>query len=386
MPYILQLFYTLKTRGRYCGTQIYFSKKQTKEEMLDALVKNAIDFLDSSLDDLDKRPKNSIVDFYTSIELFLKARLMSEHWTLILSRPELANLDSFQVGDFHSIFLDDAVTRIKNILKKPIGANAIDAFKALGEHRNQIVHFAHTKYQDIQATKASVVAEQWSAWHYLHELLVSDWSPIFDNYLAEFERIHQRMMGQQEFIKARYTAILPQIEIKQKSGSEVENCAHCHMESAIITQKNEWGNDYECMVCGVKDVLIKKTSATIPCQSCGKEFQFFDKELKRCPHCGEEIDHEYVDEICKERYSQGDEWCEEGGEWIAYCHKCYDDRPSVFYIDGLWSCISCFDRGWRAITCPHCDEFVTGDMDTIKYFACVRCEDEARAEFEESGF
>ncbi|EKO3424308.1 hypothetical protein NTK89_000280 [Vibrio fluvialis] len=133
-------------------------------------------------------------------------------------------------------------------------------------------------------------------------------------------------------------------------------------------------------------MLIKKTSATIPCQSCGKEFQFFDKELKRCPHCGEEIDHEYVDEICKERYSQGDEWCEEGGEWIAYCHKCYDDRPSVFYIDGLWSCISCFDRGWRAITCPHCDEFVTGDMDTIKYFACVRCEDEARAEFEESGF
>ncbi|MDT9702548.1 hypothetical protein RMT89_43460, partial [Streptomyces sp. P17] len=88
--------------------------------------------------DLDKRPKNSIVDFYSSIELFLKARLMNEHWTLILSRPELANLDSFQVGDFHSVFLDDAVKRMKNILRDPLPAKAVDVFKALGEHRNQI--------------------------------------------------------------------------------------------------------------------------------------------------------------------------------------------------------------------------------------------------------
>ena len=89
------------------GHKFISQKKQNKEEMFDALVKNAIDFLDSSLDDLNKRPKNSIVDFYSSVELFLKARLMHEHWTLILSRPELANLDSFQVGDFHSVFLDD---------------------------------------------------------------------------------------------------------------------------------------------------------------------------------------------------------------------------------------------------------------------------------------
>tara|TARA_B100000965_G_scaffold361709_1_gene343253 strand:+ start:503 stop:721 length:219 start_codon:yes stop_codon:yes gene_type:complete len=66
------------------GRKFISQKKQTKEELFDSLVKNAIDFLDSSLDDLEKRPKNSIVDFYTSIELFLKARLMDEHWTLIL--------------------------------------------------------------------------------------------------------------------------------------------------------------------------------------------------------------------------------------------------------------------------------------------------------------
>lgn len=82
------------------GYKFISQKKQKKEEVFDALVKNAIDFLNSSLDDLDKRPKNSIVDFYSSIELFLKARLMSEHWTLILSRPELAPLIASKSGIF----------------------------------------------------------------------------------------------------------------------------------------------------------------------------------------------------------------------------------------------------------------------------------------------
>lgn len=67
-------------------------KKQTKEEMFNAVVRNAIDFVNSSLDNLDKRPKNGIVDFYTAIELFLKAKLMEEHWTLIIGKPAEAKL------------------------------------------------------------------------------------------------------------------------------------------------------------------------------------------------------------------------------------------------------------------------------------------------------
>lgn len=367
------------------GHRFISQKKRKKEEMFDALVKNAIDFLDSSLDDLDKRPKNSIVDFYSSIELFLKARLMSEHWTLILSRPELASIDSFQVGDFHSVFLDDAIKRMKNIINSPIPPKAADVFKALGEHRNQIVHFAHTSYQDIDATKASVVVEQWCAWHYLHELIVTNWAPVFESYLVEIERIHNRMMRQQEFILARFTEISPLIENKKKSGAEVETCMHCNMEAAVIGKKTNWGNEYECMVCGVTDTFVKKTKATIPCESCGEDLEFFDKKLTNCPHCDVKIDDDYLLEACREKYSEGDGWCEEG-EWIAYCHACLCDKPSVFYIDGLWSCISCFDRGWQAISCPNCDEFVTGDMDKIKYFACVRCEDDVRAGFGADGF
>ena len=43
--------------------------------------------------------------------------------------------------------------------------------------------------------------------------------------------------------------------------------------------------------------------------------------------------------------------------------------------------MSCFDRGWGAISCPNCDEFVTGDMETIEYYACHKCEDEVNEKF-----
>jgi len=66
---------------------------QTNEEMFDAVVRNAIDFVDSSLDQLERRPKNGIVDFYNAIELFLKTRMMAAHSTFIVSKMESTSFD-----------------------------------------------------------------------------------------------------------------------------------------------------------------------------------------------------------------------------------------------------------------------------------------------------
>lgn len=368
------------------GRKFISQKKQTKEELFDALVKNAIDFLDSSLDDLEKRPKNSIVDFYTSIELFMKARLMTEHWTLILSKPETANIDSFRVGDFHSVFLEEAIKRLKSIVSEPLEQSTIDNFKALGEHRNQIVHFAHSDYMDLDATKAGVVVEQWSSWHHLHTLLTEKWKDVFSSYQEEINRVHKRMMQQKDFIKARYDVLKPNIEIEEKAGKTVIDCLHCEMHSAVVTEKHPWGHDYSCIVCGVKDTSVAVTNETIECPSCHKDFKFFDKSLTNCPHCDTEITTEILIDLCEEKYTEGDGWWEEGQPHIAGCHQCQNERPSVFFIDNLWSCVSCFDRGWQAISCNHCDEFVTGDMETIKCFACYKCEDEVREQFRADGF
>lgn len=368
------------------GRKFISQKKQTKEELFDSLVKNAIDFLDSSLDDLEKRPKNSIVDFYTSIELFLKARLMAEHWALIISKPETANIDSFRVGDFHSVFLEDAIKRLKGILNEHLEQSTIDNFKALGEHRNQIVHFAHSDYADFSVAKAGVVVEQWASWHHLYALLTEKWEDIFEPYLEEFERIHNKIMQQREFIKTRYNELKEKIDIEEKSGKRIIDCQHCEMHAAVVSDVHKWGDDYTCIVCGVSDTAVMSTNEKLECPTCCKSFEFFDKNLTACPHCETPISTDLLIDLCEQKYTEGDDWWEEGQPHIAGCHICQYERPSVFFIGGLWSCVSCFDRGWQAISCPNCDEFVTGDMDTIKYFACYKCEDEVRKRFREDGF
>lgn len=52
------------------------------------LVENAFDFLDKAGREFENEPKYSVIHFYAALELFLKARLLHEHWTLILTKPE----------------------------------------------------------------------------------------------------------------------------------------------------------------------------------------------------------------------------------------------------------------------------------------------------------
>ena len=67
------------------------------------VVENAFDFFKKSLEEFDKEPKYSVIHFHAAVELIMKARLLWEHWTLIITRPETANLKSFRSGDFQSV-------------------------------------------------------------------------------------------------------------------------------------------------------------------------------------------------------------------------------------------------------------------------------------------
>lgn len=353
-------------------------ERRTKEELFDALVRNALGFVNTSIDHLQQKPKNAIVDLYTAIELFLKARLMKEHWTLMLAKPETGDLQNLAVGDFLSVYLDDALKRIQSILGEKIDQDASDNFKALGEHRNQIVHFAHSGMDNPSKTQAGVIVETWASWHYLHALLTGPWEAVFQPYAVELQVLNQRMMRQGDFIKARFEILKPQIEILEKKGNKIVPCGHCHMSAAIVGETHPWGIDYTCMVCGVGDTAVEECNAELHCPGCNAPFKFFEKGLHACPACGHQITTDILIDLCTKQFPEGDDWCEEGHVHIASCHKCQHPQPSVFFIEGMWSCVSCFDRGWGAVACERCGEFVTGDMERIKYFACHKCESDVR--------
>ena len=87
------------------------SAKNPSYEFFDSLVSNGIDFLNRSVTDLKKRPKYSVINFCVGLEIFLKTRLIKEHWALVVTKPETAIIEQFRAGDFHSVSMEDAIRR-----------------------------------------------------------------------------------------------------------------------------------------------------------------------------------------------------------------------------------------------------------------------------------
>lgn len=88
------------------------------QHFFDLVVGNAVDFFKTSLKEFKARPKYSVINFCSGLELILKARLLNEHWALIVRRPEDASLPQFQNGDFVSVTIDETINRLNNIATK----------------------------------------------------------------------------------------------------------------------------------------------------------------------------------------------------------------------------------------------------------------------------
>lgn len=70
----------------------------TKERIALATVsiaESAMDFLKRAVDEIEKHPKYSVIHFATAVELILKARLMHEHWALVVEKTSDADVERF---------------------------------------------------------------------------------------------------------------------------------------------------------------------------------------------------------------------------------------------------------------------------------------------------
>jgi hypothetical protein len=109
-----------------------------------------------------------VINFCSALEIFLKARLMIEHWTLVVPQldKEKVTLAKFQEGKLPSVSMSRAITRLRDVCGEAIGTEAEKSFDAVREHRNKLVHFFHPQYttRSDQATIQEVVAEQRKAW------------------------------------------------------------------------------------------------------------------------------------------------------------------------------------------------------------------------------
>ena len=142
-------------------------RNKSRNSLFDELVLNAIDFARRSVKEVERSPKYSMIHFSSALELFLKARLLCEHWSLVVSRPEMT-LGSIPLGKFHSVLMDEAINRLRNVADERISEPAAKAFRAVREHRNRLVHFFHPDIARSAATAKleEVVSDQFKAWFF----------------------------------------------------------------------------------------------------------------------------------------------------------------------------------------------------------------------------
>ncbi len=336
--------------------------------MLKSLVENAFDFLDRAIADFDRSPKYSVINYYSAIELFLKARLLAEHWTLVVAPNSSLDVDKFKSGEFQSITLAQAAERLSGVLKSPLTSDEISLFKKLGSHRNRMVHFFHeaTTPGGSKKVREEIAREQLRSWHLLHCLLKEKWCPIFEAWYSRIDGYFPKLKKHKEFLNAVFEGLEQEIKIKSAKGIVFDECPSCGHKAAEVIPVLGGLVRRTCLVCQHRDSLLN-----VSCPSCGEPMTFENEGFGSCPNCEEEFDPEMLVKALDEGEASlpGDP----DSDRIAHCTSCERVR-SVIEYEGRYLCLGCLELFDEIGTCGWCGDWNAGDMENSYLEGCVLCE------------
>ncbi len=331
------------------------------------LVENAFDFLDKAGREFESEPKYSVIHFYAALELFVKARLLHEHWTLIVTKPENADVVKFQKGEFHSVSLTDAQKRLTSIIQQGLTVDEFACFFELGGHRNRMVHFfhkdPHAKKSDIEA----IVSQQCRAWFYLHRVLTQKWKAVFSSYQGKIATYDEAMRKQRQYLEAKFAQLNNDIAVARNAGAifhKCPSCGHCAL------QENESDIspvlEFKCWVCEFAANGVK-----IECPECDAEQTLIGEGWHICSECGKQIEPDDVKSFLTSGVVLDKDDLMEGYE--ANCGTC-DGYHCVIQLEDQWFCTNCFDICHHVEECGWCNELNTGDMEFSHSSGCNHCD------------
>lgn len=330
-----------------------------------SLVQNAFDFLDRSVQDFEKSPKFSVVHFCAALEMLLKARLMREHWSLIVSKPESANRTKFMQGDFASVSLEQSWDRLRDVAGVYIPTEATRSFQVIAKHRNKLVHFYHAEMNADQEVRAQIVSEQGRAWFHLHKLLTT-WTQ-FSTYSDAIERAERNLRTHRKYLKAKFDELASDLTRLKSVGYSLCTCPACMLNAATSEPGDTGLKTWDCMVCEHEFITVKTT-----CPHCGEETEIADN--RRCPLCDEDISAE---ELASELEDEADAYLAAKGRVdatpLGNCSFC-DGYHTVVHCDGRYLCTECFSVTDDVEYCGWCGEPNNGDMNETNYTGCNHCD------------
>lgn len=332
---------------------------------LERLVDNAFDFLAGSLQLLKKDPKRSVIDFYTAVELFVKARLLCEHWTLIVTKePDRAQ---FLSGDFVSVTFDEACKRLKKVIQQPISDEATAAFNVVRQHRNRMVHFFHSS--DADDTRASIALEQLQAWCHLNRLLTGEWAMVLPaNVPQRAGLIERSLVDQREYAQELFNQLKPTLDMAERSGVVFITCPSCSLRAAELSEERSWLRNYSCRVCegGWSEM-------DMACPECSTAGVLTAYESFTCsdPACGHTVGVDDLFDAIDQNPSTHDNYLD--AVTPANCDEC-QSHQSVCTYGAEYLCVNCLNVFDNVYACEWCGECGTEYREHSGWSGCEHCD------------
>jgi hypothetical protein len=345
------------------------------EELFDALTKSAFEFLGQAIDEFASSAKFSTVHFAIAIELFLKARLMLEHWSLLLDKPDHADKAAFFKGDAKTVSADQTIDRLRRIALVTIPPTSRDIFGRIAKHRNKMVHFAHAGEADVDGPDGvqKIVEEQCAGWLALKNLL-SEWHE-FANYKSDIWRIGVKMEKHRAYLQTAFEAKAEVLQLHRDAGGRVIHCPSCQFESVKVEPSLGAIAEAKCLVCR----FFSGTEVTVTCPNplCSNPIRFtsYDGAPPECPTCKEALSKEAVREaldtgeaITKDNYFDHVE---------INCPHCSGYHTVVEHHE-FYVCTECFETDKEYGVCEYCSEGQLGGVpEHSGMIGCEFCEGNA---------
>ena len=316
-------------------------------------------------------PKYSVINFYTAVELFVKARLMREHWSLVVTKRNEPDWEKFLAGDFQSVTLDEAATRLEKVVQSGLTDQELIAFRAVRAHRNKVVHFFHEAHttKANEELRSTIAKEQLNAWYLLHKAISIRWKSIFASWSKQIATLDLELRKHQAFLQVIFDNVQPEIARLHKNGLTVENCPSCGFKSRPRDSEAKYIQACICFVCELSEKLL-----TIECPDCDAQVTFVNEGFSRCESCGksfkpEDVVSAIIDDAAAHiaKMDGDDSWD------LGNCSDC-DGYHTVVRVDDTHYCASCFGEFESLETCGWCNEPNTGDMEFSYSTGCNCCD------------
>ncbi len=344
-------------------------EKPAVDPQVELVLANAFDYLENSIAEIDKRPKYAVLSFATAVELLLKARLMREHWTLVLDKPGSVNDAAFRGGLFKSATVEEIMSRLTNVAGVAFSGDERAAYKAVRDHRNKVVHFFDPSYGKplVGPESEALQAEQFRAWCHLLRRM-KEWHELIADFKQRLWSIDGRLRQNWVFLRTKFEHVGPDLKKARKAGAVIGTCPDCEQKAAVLKGSTGPLQDYQCFVCE-----RSKPRLVLACPECAKDFDVFPYAEGKCK-CGDfDADVEWVGERLEEAFPQQRD---EFGPNEIYCHECCHSGATVLRLpDGAYLCGSCLDQFDSVDDCEYCSTTYAGaDLSDSYVLGCEMCE------------